>query len=216
MIIQKIYDKYQIMPQLQLHMLKVSGVAHLICDSFNKPIDKDAIISACLLHDMGNMAKIKLDRFPDLIQGENSDYWEKVLEQFREKYGNDDYQATYKILADLNISKNLQKTIYSLEFAKAPKNAKSRNYTNKICLYSDARTCPHGVVSLEERLIEVKDRYMKNKKVSGETFNQISKGLDIIEGQIFNYCSLKPDDITEKKIKPLITNLRYFDIKTES
>jgi len=40
MKIQQIYDKYQIMPNLQEHMLRVAGVASIICDNYTKPVNK--------------------------------------------------------------------------------------------------------------------------------------------------------------------------------
>jgi len=57
MTIQQIYDHYDIMPSLQLHMLRVTAVAAMIVESFNQPLDKNNIIKACLLHDMGNIVK---------------------------------------------------------------------------------------------------------------------------------------------------------------
>ena len=40
MKISEIYEKYKIMPNLQEHMLRVAGVASIICDNFSKKIEK--------------------------------------------------------------------------------------------------------------------------------------------------------------------------------
>jgi len=61
MKISEIYEKYQIMPQLQLHMFRVAGVASLITENLEKKIDTNSVIFTALLHDLGNMAKIKLN-----------------------------------------------------------------------------------------------------------------------------------------------------------
>ena len=55
-----IYQKYHIPKNLQLHMLRVSACAKLITNNWkNKEINKESIIRVCLLHDMGNIVKIK-------------------------------------------------------------------------------------------------------------------------------------------------------------
>lgn len=202
------------MPQLQIHMLRVTGVASLICDNFQKPIDKNSIIVALLLHDMGNMSKIKLDRFPEFVQPEGKDYWSKVLGEFKQRYGENDYQATYKILKELKTPKKIQNLVHSNEFAKMTSISKARGLKRKICIYSDARVTPHGVDRLNIRLKEVRERWIKYKGVSADFFDQITKSAEIIETQIFAHCKIKPEDITEEKVKPLIWKLRNFNIET--
>ena len=60
MLITDIYKKYHIPNQLQLHMLRVAVCANLILDNWEKKdIDKKSILKVCLLHVMGNIAKIK-------------------------------------------------------------------------------------------------------------------------------------------------------------
>ena len=99
------------MPQLQELMLRFAGVSSVIAEKLKEKLDKKAFISAGLIHDLGNMAKIKLDAFPEFAQPLGVSYWEKVLTEFKQKYGSDDYTATYKILKDLGVSE----TIYYLE-----------------------------------------------------------------------------------------------------
>jgi len=60
------------MPSLQLHMFRVAGVASVICENFKQPelINQDDIVSACLLHDMGNIIKFNLSLFPQFLEPE--------------------------------------------------------------------------------------------------------------------------------------------------
>ena len=60
-----IYEKYKIMPLLAMHQIRVAAVAMMICDSLSVPIDKDSVIKACLLHDIGNIIKFDLNHFPE-------------------------------------------------------------------------------------------------------------------------------------------------------
>ena len=76
--ISEIYEEYKIMPNLREHMLRVAGAASLICDNFTEPLNKEEIISACLLHDMGNIIKFKLDYFPEFNKPEKAEYWQNV------------------------------------------------------------------------------------------------------------------------------------------
>lgn len=204
------------MPNLQEHMLRVAGVAKIISDNYLKTLNKELLLSSALIHDLGNMTKIKIDAFPEFAQPEGVDYWSKVLTEFKEKYGNDDYSATYTILKELNVPQDVYNLVSSLEFVKASQTAKSNNLELKICLYSDARVTPYGVASLQKRLSEVKDRYIRNKGVSEEKYNEISQSLYDIEKQIFANCRINPEDISEEKVKLLFNGLTNFDIQTQT
>ncbi|KKU46745.1 MAG: hypothetical protein UX64_C0002G0001, partial [Microgenomates group bacterium GW2011_GWC2_46_7] len=61
MLIRDLYQKYQIMPQLATHMLRVAGVGKLITDSWNDRELATKSVIACLVHDLGNLAKFRLE-----------------------------------------------------------------------------------------------------------------------------------------------------------
>ncbi|USN54769.1 MAG: HD domain-containing protein [Candidatus Peribacteria bacterium] len=63
--IQDIYTQYQIPPSLQEHMLRVAAVAEQICLHSSQEIDHATIVTAALLHDMGNIIKFNLDKLPE-------------------------------------------------------------------------------------------------------------------------------------------------------
>lgn len=212
MKIQEIYDKYRIMPQLQSHQLRVASVALVITDNFNKKLDRDSVITAALLHDIGNIVKFDLKRFPEHLEPKGYEYWKDVQEDYYKKYGKDDYEATYKILREIGIGNYLFELINNIEVRKAPENVKRRSFEIKITQYADMRVAPYGVVSIEERFKEVKSRFIKNKGVSEEVFNRYKDGVAKIEKQIFNHCAIKPEEITSKKVEPLLKKLRNYNI----
>ena len=78
------------MPNLREHQLRVASVAAQICDNFFEPLNKKDIVTACLLHDMGNIIKFNLNYFPELIKPEGIEYWQKVQNEYKKKYGNDE------------------------------------------------------------------------------------------------------------------------------
>lgn len=214
MKIQDIYEKYKIMPQLQLHMLRVAGVASLICNNFEKPLKKDAIISACLLHDMGNIIKFDLTLFPENLKPKGLSYWENVKNGFIVKYGKDEHKASYKICRELNINPYVYKIIKAYGFSKGDKTHELKDINIKVAAYSDHRVTPKGVSSLEERINEGWKRYKNNSRYKGK-FETMPTYWQKIEKQIFAHCKIKPEDITEEKVKPLTRKLNNFNIKTD-
>ena len=101
-----IYQKYHIPKNLQLHMLRVSACAKLIINNWNnKEINKESIIRVFLLHDMGNIVKIKDN--PD----DDEDFL-IVRSKYVNKFGLDDH------LISLEIGKELGLNEYELEIMK--------------------------------------------------------------------------------------------------
>ena len=206
------------MPNLQDHMLRVAGVATLIVENFENPLDKKPIISACLLHDMGNIVKFNSEwnekNYPHIFNQYTVQYWENVKKEFIEKYGDKEYLVTYKILKEIGIPNKIFDLIMSMEFINIIKAPKIKKFETKICLYSDARVSPREVTSLSKRLAEVKERFIKNKGISIKQYELLTKAAFKIEKQIFAHSKIKPEDITEEKIKPLIKKLRSFEIES--
>jgi 5'-deoxynucleotidase YfbR-like HD superfamily hydrolase len=67
-VILELYDTYKIMPQLAAHQLRVAAVAYAITQAIFEPIHDEELISACLLHDMGNILKFDLSVFPEFSE----------------------------------------------------------------------------------------------------------------------------------------------------
>lgn len=211
-----IYEKYQIMPQLQTHMFRVAGVSSMICDNFKNKIDKKVLITASLLHDIGNIIKFDLQLFPEFTKEKGLQYWESVKEEYINKYGKDEHKATYAIAKGLKVSRSVFNLIISVGFAKTKQTYDSKDYLIKILAYSDLRVAPFKVLTLSERLEDLGKRYLKKKdpKYDVEEFNNFVNINTEIEKQIFENCKIKPDYITEEKVKPIIEELKNFEIIT--
>lgn len=203
------------MPGLKAHMLRVAGVASIICDNFSRPVDKNLVISAALLHDIGNIVKFKLEAFPGLLDAKDMNYWTRVQEDFKKKYGENDYQATYKILKEIGVSKAVSSLIEAMEVTRAPLNVGGDGFEVKICQYADLRVAPFGVLPLKDRLREVQDRFIKNKGISEQEFLRLVRSMEEIEKQIFVYEKISPNFVTDEKIASLTQELDNFDIATK-
>ncbi len=210
--ISEIYKDYKIMPNLAEHMLRVAGVAYLICDNFDLPVKKDEIVSACLLHDMGNIIKFNLTKFPEFLQPEGLEYWQKVQQEYFEKYGEDEHVATNMIAKEIGVSDKTIELINAIGFFNAGETAKGDDYDKKITAYCDDRVNPFGIVSLEDRLADLRSRYAHK---GGDTPERraFEAGLRAIEPQVFAKCKIKPEDINDETVAPIISKLRDFVVK---
>ena len=59
--------------------------------------DYGHLIAACLFHDMGNIIKSDLKKFPEFLEPEGLEYWDRVKKEYVEKYGKDEHAATVAI-----------------------------------------------------------------------------------------------------------------------
>lgn len=120
------------MPQLQLHQLRVASVASIVMNCFRKPLDKNTVITACLLHDMGNIIKFDLGLYPKYLKGRGLAYWEGVQNKFKRNYGEDEHKATYKICNEIGVNDKVKRTIKAFGFSNSKKIYKSDNFEVKI------------------------------------------------------------------------------------
>ena len=214
MTAEQIYKKYKITPSLQMHMFRVAAVASIICDNFSEPLNKEEIISACLLHDMGNIVKFKMNVIPKFFEPEGVEYWQGVKDEYIRKYGDNEHEVTEKIIQEIGLPENLISLAGQNQFSLICRHRDSDNINMKIVHYADGRVNPHGVVSYEDRMNEARSRYQndENRHLEGERQKLVACGADI-EKQIFAKCKIKPEDITDEAVAPIIAELRNFVIK---
>jgi predicted HD phosphohydrolase len=214
MTIQKIYDKYQIMPNLQLHQLRVAGVAQILCDSIIDFQDKNDVVITCLLHDMGNIIKSDFSYFPEFLEPEGLEYWQEVKTKFIEKYSNDEHVATKMIVKEIIDSEKIIRNVDQIGFSKSQETEKDTSLSRKICVYSDMRVGPYGILSIQERLLDGSKRNQarKGKVMDTDIFEVCAKSLNEIEKQIFEKLSIRPEDITNDNVNEKIVELRKFEV----
>ncbi len=211
--VQEIYSEYKIMPNLQEHQLRVAAVAKIITENFNKPLDLESIVTACLFHDMGNILKSDLARFPEFVEEKGIEYWQKVKDEFLQKYGPDEHVATQIIAKEIGLNVGATECLNHIGFSNLGRNEIGDSFENKICNYADMRVGPHGIISLEEHYIDGQKRYATSKHViASEKYEELANSGRIIENQIFSYTKIKPEEITDEKIKGLMEELRNKEI----
>jgi 5'-deoxynucleotidase YfbR-like HD superfamily hydrolase len=198
------------MPNLQEHQLRVAAVARQLCDAMKVPVDTNAVVTACLVHDMGNIIKFDLSYFPEFVQEKGLAYWQEVKEEYVRKYGNNEHIATEKIAEELDISEVSRSYLPAIGFTRSSDVLARGSLEQKVCLYADQRVGAYGVVSLHDRLIEGKKRYKgrADKALSLEEFEKLFAALVHVEKELFARSSIHPDDITDESVGVIIEELR--------
>jgi hypothetical protein len=214
MTISEIYSTYKIPPHLQLHMLRVAAVAKVICDSMTIEVDEQSVVTACLLHDIGNIIKFNFSVRPQDFQPEGIGYWQKVKDEYITKYGNDENIATEIILQELGVSKSVLDVYSHIGFGRAPIVLEIDDYNFKIANYADQRIGPDGVMTMLDRLQEGRKRYFANKGDVADPvfFDNNVRRLEMIEEQIFSKSRINSVDINESVIIPVVEDLRSFEV----
>jgi len=210
MNILKIYEKYGIPENLQLHMLRVAACSNLIMDNLKgKALQKEAITRVSLLHDMGNILKIPED-FSD------NPIFIQTRKKYFEKYGTNEHEANLEIGKLEGLSEYELRILDGKRSRKNEETLKSDSYEIKICAYCDQRVAPDGVVGIKERLEDAKIRY-KNKPLSvwsnDEKANRLIECSLQIEKQIMQFCTIKPEEINDNSIESYVHNLKKYDMR---
>jgi len=207
-----------------LHQLRVAAVGKLICDNFDIGLSEESeikietenVVIACLLHDMGNIIKFDLKAFPELLEPKGYEYWKGVQEEFFDKYGHDEHQATFKIAKEIGINDRAFEILNAVGFTNTEKIYRQPDYNKKIILYSDQRVDINNVCSLRERLEKGRKRYMtrtliKNKSTE-EQFKKLALCAEKMEKQIFEKCRIRPEQINDQSALPVIQQLREISL----
>jgi hypothetical protein len=191
--IKEIYEQFQVMPSLQMHMRKVAAVADWILSTINciPKADKNDVIAALLLHDLGNIVKFKL--------GEELTDWRKIQQETIAEYGSDDHVATEKMVRELGVRNRLAFLISEMGFENLQHVIDSNDMELKICLYADLRVAPDGIVSLQKRFADLRERYKNTAYESRYGSLQVERAL-LLEHQVFKNSTRCSQEINDQTI----------------
>ncbi len=213
---QEVYTEYKIQPSLQLHQLRVAGVAKIVTEHFKLELNARDVIAACLLHDMGNILKFDFTVFPDFSEPEGIEYWENIQKEFEQKYGKDQHVATLTIAREIGASRGVLECIDIVAFSKIKQTLTSGTWEQKICEYADCRVAPLGVVSLTERLLEGRQRYASRQQdiesFREDRYQELVDAQRELQREIFSHTDITPEDITEAAVAPHFEALRNYPV----
>lgn len=185
-----LYERFEVMPQLATHMLRVGGIVSLITN------DTKAINTA-LVHDLGNIVK-----FTNL-----DPVWSQVQKKYQEKYSTDAHLATSMMLKEAGLielqelvddeSNFFKRRMEIVDYSK-------EKLSSVLTLYADSRVAISGVVSMEERIVDLETRYknFRDDRVWGPKLEQY-------------VASITKRDVTkisEQDVVPLFDKLLTIDV----
>jgi hypothetical protein len=212
--VQDVYSEYNIMPNLQLHQLRVAAVGKTICDNFSGEIDKQTVLLACLFHDMGNIIKFDLSVFPEFLKPQGLAHWQEVQNEYFNKYGKEQHAANHAIAVELKLPEKVIECINDVDFSKIETTRDSGSMEKKVCEYSDLRVAPHGIRPMHDRISDIEERYRRRiqKTEMVDRIIPLTAAAEEVERQIFERCSIKPEDINDGSLAPLIEELRNYRV----
>lgn len=160
MKISEVYEKYEVPPNLQQHMIRVASVGAWIADHWSThDLNKVPIVQALLLHDMGNIIKFDFS-LPHLLgeESKNVEHWKAVQQRFKEKYG-DEHVATSEIAKEVGLSPLGFEYLKAVGSSHLKDAVRIGDFNKKICCYSDFRVDPFGIVMVNKRFDDIVARY---------------------------------------------------------
>ena len=199
-------------------MYRVSAVAAQLFDA-RKMVDpllegRHDLIVACLLHDMGNIIKFNFDVMPP--PDGRKDYWKKVQSDFKEKFGLDELAAAEKIMEELGVLSRTHGILEHTSFPYGDKLLESGSMLQKIAGCADQRVSPGGIVSMTERFEYMHKRYAERGSVYGDLndpkIRALTDAIFEVERQLFEGLAIRPEDINDASVAPIIESLRTFEI----
>ena len=214
MNINDIYLKYRINKGLQEHMIRVAAVAQLICDKSTVELDTKNIVTACLLHDMGNLIKAKMDSMPELYEPEGVAYWTQVQTEMKEQYGNDEHVATVAMVDEINPGKEAAFYFDSIGTENTSRVHAGDSLGAKIATYCDMRVGPFGIISIKQRMDDLRERYIPRKRpgFSAIDIDTREQRLLDIEVEIFSHSIIEAGNVSDKTTEQIQKDILTWDI----
>lgn len=160
MTVQEVYEQYMIPSNLQEHMLRVGALAEILLDNWQGvDINKDAVVKACLLHDIAKPMHFDLTKQVQFGLSEAEiGQLARLQERLKEYYGEDEHVAIMKICKELGCEETTLRLVDNLEWDYIPKLLKENDVEALIPIYCDMRIGPKGMMSMEERVEDLKKR----------------------------------------------------------
>lgn len=208
MNISEIYQKYDIMPTLQDHQYRVAAVGKILCERSSENLPMPEIISACLLHDMGNLIKFNLDKIPEGLDIGNVSYWKQVQNTMKEKYGDDEHQATYTIAKEIGVSPLTLEIVKYIGTRNAGTMLEQKNIPVLLATYSDFRVTPTEITSLNQRIEDLLKRYEGTAKYEG--YKKDTVVYFAIEKFLQDSLSIESIEITPEEVSTGLATLPDF------
>lgn len=216
MFVSQLYQQYPVPLNLAEHMFWVAGVGTWIAQHFQSKIDQKLITKSLLLHDLANLIKFDLAKFSYFLKPEDHDlqYWQAQQQVMIARYGDREHLALLALLKELNVDAKTYQLLDQLSIYNLPAIVEGTDFPLKICLYADYRVAPAGLVSLETRLADLKNRYHQ-REPNLASQKKAAKNLTLLkqlETQIETNLDLSLTKMTQEQVFNLLKKLKDFEL----
>lgn len=215
----EIYEAYRIPHVIRMHQLRVAAVGAMLARGAGA--DEEPVILTGLFHDMGNIMKMDLTVqavllpliAPDTLEGLTKD-----RDDFRAKYGEDEHAASLAIAREIRLPESVIEMIDNMRFSKTQDILQEGSLEMRIAKYADLRVAPYGIVPLEERLREARERYRGKKFDSNDSENPPLKLVETeemcreLERLVCEAAGLEPGSITDASAAGILDELRAIKV----
>ncbi len=160
MKISQIYTAYMIPKNLQEHMLRTASFAMILLENWiGESVEKEAIVQACVLHDIAKPMDFDLAKQAQFGMSQDEiDELEKLQIRLKRDYGDNEHQATVKICKKVGCTSTAVILVNNLKWSYVPRLMAKNDILSLIPIYCDMRIGPKGILSLDERIEDLKKR----------------------------------------------------------
>lgn len=218
--ISQIYQTFNIPKNLAMHMLWVTSIGALTIENWSGPvIDRDRVISALLLHDIGNLIKFELSSSQAKKLYSKQELKKLVVfqKQMIGFYGDNADIANILILQELQVNKQIIQLLENHSFDYLPTLLDSENWNEKIVFYADLRVAPWGIVSVAQRVKNLRERYChrnpdwNNNSLYKKWLNWSTQ----LEDQLNQQTKIDLESIPQNRIEEKVLALSDYKISVE-
>jgi putative nucleotidyltransferase with HDIG domain len=205
---QQVYQKYLTPKNLQEHMMRVAALAEIISEKWKgKEFQKMEVVWACLFHDIAKPINFDPDSQAQFGMPEEDIFKLKKLQEIlKDKYGNNEHQITLKICAEIGLGEKALQIANNLEWSYIPKLLKENDWESLLAIYGDMRIGPKGILTLEERLADLK------RRIKEEFCEEFVINGKLLEQKIRDNISIDLNVITEKEIEERFEKMKILEI----
>jgi hypothetical protein len=211
MKVKDVYEQYEVMPTLAQHMRMVGAVAKILTDQVTeKDFPAREIVTACLLHDMGNIVKFNLDKIPTGLHISDIDHWKMVQKKMREKYGMDEHDVTRKMVVEMGVSEIILNAVSHCGSTKAKHALETKNVPAMFVTYCDYHIAPTSVVTIESRIADILERYKNTPEFEG--YKRYSTDIRALAHYLESRFMFDTTKLTTEQVRTLAEELNEWNV----
>jgi hypothetical protein len=208
MTVDQAYQTYQTPKGLQEHMLRTAALAAIILEGWTGgAIDKDAIIRACTIHDIAKPMRFDPDKQTQFgMSPVDIEKLRKLQIRIRINFGSDEHHATVGIAREIGCNASIIRCIDNLEWKYIPRLLEENNLESLIPIYCDMRIGPRGILRLDQRITELRDR------TGGSDYEDNMKNGRALEDVVTQNTKTDLGTITDSDLNQRFSDLRNLEL----